>query len=534
MKYINPFFSAQENSYKTWMKFAVANPAIVNRGYMVWQAPNRAGLVTDQEGNEVPAGQTSGNDIMWFSLPKGIRQAFPGVESLSKIGVPKASLDIIFQGGMDALYNKGNPNMFSDIFPTGPYVAVPVAEITKNQPDIRETLSWLFPYGYPKDAASGFLPAWVQKAQTRFAGQDDPQFGNTYQLIYNTEKMRAERNGRPVPSPEKLLKMTKDYWNLRIAANLIMPFAPRFDSPYKFYLDKSREYKRIYGLDADSKFFDDFPEFFSFSSSLSKNPTSVQSSIAATKNIEKYEGLIGELVKIEPKLVGLIVNDPSGYEFSQSAYEYLYKKRVSADAPDRFLSSQSPAEAQKKTDAEKGWIQYNKFMDLIDNEMAARGLTSIQQKGAEDLAIIKSAFINKLAVQTDPEGKPIFNKKTGEYERTAWYDDYLDSDGSKTNRIIAGLGKALTDPEFVKNNRNSTTWKSINQYLEFRKLVAGELLTRDAKSIEAKSNSDLKIIYDGVVNKLKQDDKLGFSYVYDRFLSQDLVVDKQLTPKGAK
>jgi hypothetical protein len=313
-----------------------------------------------------------------------------------------------------------------------------------------------------------------------------------------------------------------------------MPFAPRFDSPYKFYLDKSREYKRIYGLEADAKFFDDFPEFFSFSSSLSKNPTKVQSSVAATKNIEKYKTLIGEVVNIDPKLVGLIVNDPSGYEFSQSAYDYLYKKRVSADAPDRFLSSQSPAEAQKQTDAEKGWIQYNRFMDIIDNEMAARGLTSIQQKGAEDLSIIKSAFINKLAVQTDPEGKPIFNKKTGEYERTAWYDDYLDSDGSKTNRIIAGLGKILTDPDFIKNNRNSTTWKSVNQYLEFRKLVAQELLTRDAKSIEAKSNADLKIIYDGVVNKLKQDDKLGFSYVYDRFLSQDLVVDKQLTPKGAK
>ncbi len=534
MKYINPFFSAQENSYKTWMKFAVANPAIVNRGYMVWQAPNEAGLVTDQEGNIVPPGQTSGNDIMWFSLPKGVKQAFPGVESLSKFGIPKASLDIIFQGGLDALYNKGNPNMFSDIFPTGPYVGVPVAEITKNRPDIRESLSWLFPYGYPEDAVSGFLPAWVQKAQVRAAGQDDPQFEKTYQLIWNTEQMRAKRNGRAPVSSEKVLRMTKDYWNMRVAANLIMPFAPRFDSPYKFYLDKSREYKRIYGLEADAKFLNDFPEFFSFSSSLSKNPTGVQSSIAATKNIKKYETLIGEVVNIDPKLVGLIVNDPSGYEFSQSAYDYLYKKRVSADAPDRFLSSQSPAEAQKKTDAEKGWIQYNKFMDLIDNEMAARGLTSIQQKGAEDLSIIKSAFINKLAVQTDPEGKPIFNKKTGEYERTAWYDDYLDSDGSKTNRIIAGLGKILTDPDFIKNNRNSTTWKSVNQYLEFRKLVASELLQREAKSIEAKSNADLKIIYDGVVNKLKQDDKLGFSYVYDRFLSQDLVVDKQLTPKAAK
>lgn len=534
MKYINPFFSAQENSYKTWMKFAVANPAIVNRGYMVWQSPNEAGWVTDQEGNIVPPGQTSGSDIMWFSLPKGVRQALPGAESLTKFGVPKASLDIIFQGGMDALYNKGNPNLFSDVFPTGPYVAVPIAQVTKNQPDTRETLKWLFPYGYPKDAKSGFLPAWVQRLQTRQAGQDDPQFARSYQLIWNTEQMRAKRNGRAPVSPEKVLKMTKDYWNLRVAANLIMPFAPRFDSPYKFYLDKSREYKRVYGLDADAKFLDDFPEFFSFSSSLSKNPTSVQSSIAATKNINKYQKLIGEVVNIDPKLVGLIVNDPSGYEFSQSAYDYLYKKRVSADAPDRFLSSQSPAEAQKKTDAEKGWIQYNRFMDLLENEMTARGLTSIQQKGAEDLAIIKSGFINKLAVQTDAEGKPIFNQKTGEYERTAWYDDYLDSDGSKTNKVIAGLGKILEDPEFVKNNRNNTTWKSINKYLEFRKLVARELLTREAKSIEAKKNADLKIVYDGVVNKLKQDDKLGFAYVYDRFLSQDLVVDKQLTPKEVK
>lgn len=534
MKYINPFFSAQENSYKTWMKFAVANPAIVNRGYMVWQAPNEAGLVTDQEGNIVPPGQTSGSDIMWFSIPKGVRQAIPGAESLSKLGVPKASLDIIFQGGMDALYNKGNPNMFSDIFPTGPYVSVPVAEITKNQPSTRESLKWLFPYGYPKDAASGFLPAWVQKLQTRAEGQSDPQFARSYQLIWNTEQMRAKRNGRGPVSPDRILRMTKDYWNMRVAANLIMPFAPRFDSPYKYYLDKSREYKRIYGLDADAKFLNDFPEFFSFSSSLSRNPTGVQSSIAATKNINKYSKLIGQVVNIDPKLVGLIVNNPSQYDFSQSAYDYLYKKRVSADAPDRFLSSQSPAEAQKKTDAEKGWIQYNKFADLLDNELAARGLTSIQQTGAEDLAIIKSAFINKLSVQTDAEGKPILNEKTGEFERTAWYDDYLDSDGSKTNRIIAGLGKILSDPEFVENNKNNTTWKSIDRYLEFRKILAKELLSREAKSITAKSNADLKIIYDGFVNKLKQDDKLGFSYVYERFLSQDLVVDKQLTSKGDK
>lgn len=70
-KFISPFFSAQENSYKTWLKLARNDPAIVNRGYLVWNSPNQAGLVTDQEGNPVPAGQTTGNDIIWVGLPKG-------------------------------------------------------------------------------------------------------------------------------------------------------------------------------------------------------------------------------------------------------------------------------------------------------------------------------------------------------------------------------------------------------------------------------------------------------------------------------
>ena len=534
MKYINPFFSAQENSYKTWMKFAVSNPAIINRGYLLWQSPNKAGLVTDQDGNPVPEGETSGSDIMYFSVPEGITRVIPGMASLTEFGIPKASLDIIFQGGMDALYSKGNPNLFSDIFPTGPYVAVPIAEITKNQPEARETLKWLFPYGYPKDVAGGFLPTWTKRLGTRLAGQDDPQFAKSYQLIYNTERLKAAEQGTTMPKPEKILKMTKDYWNLRTAAALIMPFAPRFETPYKFYLDKSREYDRVYGINSAAKFLEDFPEYFAFSASLSKNPTGVQSSIAATKNIKKYGELIGEVVNIEPKLVGLIVNDPSGYEFSQSAYDYLYKKRVAADSPERFLSSQTPAEAQRKVEAEKGWVKYNQFMDVIDEEIKSRGLTSIQQKGAEDLAILKSTLINKLAVQTDAEGKPVLNKKTGEYEYTAWYIDYKDDDGSKTNRVISGLGKILSNPEFVKNNRNNTTWKSIEQYLKLRKVIAQELLLREAKSIEAKSNNDLKMVFDVVVNKLKNDDKLGFTYVYDRFLSQDLVVDKQLTAKETK
>ena len=532
-KYISPFFSAQENSYKTWLKLAAANPAIVNRGYLVWNSPNQAGLVTDQEGNQVPAGQTSGNDIIWVGLPKGITK-IPGLQSLTELGIPKGSLDILFQGGLDILYMKGNPNVFSDIFPVGPYVAIPASEIVKRQPSLEESFKWALPFGPSKDALSGLAPTWFQRLQTRAAGLEDPAFARSYQLIWNTEQQRAKRNGQdPVPAG-KILKMTKEYWNMRTAANLIMPFAPRFDSPYKYYLDKSREYRRLYGLEADAKFLDDYPEFFSFSASLSANPTNVQSSVQAVENIKKYDGLVGELAKIEPRLVGLIVNDFSGYEFSQAAYDYLYGKRIAADSPAKFLTSQAPADAQKRNDAEKGWIQYNRIMDAIDNDLQDRGLTSTQQKGAEDLATLKAAVISKLSVKTDADGKPIVNPKTGQFEQTAWYDDYLDSDGSKTNRVIVGLGRILTDKKFIEANKNNSTWKSVSAYLDLRKAVAAELASREVKSINAKANTDLRFIYDGTVNKLKQDDKLGFAYVYDRFLSQDLVYDKYLTPKENK
>jgi hypothetical protein len=550
-KFISPFFSAQENSYKTWLKLAAANPAILNRGYLVWNSPNQAGLVTDQEGNEVPAGQTTGNDIIWVGLPKGVTKipfvgkglepfvkpdAKPGDETIYSggLGIPKGSLDILFQGGLDMLYMKGNPNVFSDIFPVGPYVAIPVSEIVKRQPSLEESFKWALPFGPSKDPIAGLTPAWFQRLRTNIAGQEDPAFARSYQLIWNTEQQRAKRNGRdPVPA-SKILKMTKDYWSMRTVANLVMPFAPRFDTPYKYYMDKSREYRRLYGLEADAKFLDDYPEFFSFSASLSSNPTNIQSSVQAVENIKKYEGLVSDLVKVEPRLVGLITNNFAGYEFSQAAYEYLYRKRVSPDSPEKFLESQSPAEAQKRNEAEKGWIQYNRIMDAIDNDLQDRGLTSTQQKGAEDLATLKAAVITKLSQKTDAAGNPIINPKTGQIEQTAWSDDYNDSDGSKTNRVILGLGKILTDKKFIEANKDNPTWKSVSAYLDFRKSLAQELSGRKVKSINAKANTDLRFIYDGIVNKLKQDDKLGFAYVYDRFLSQDLVYDKYLTPKENK
>jgi hypothetical protein len=287
-------------------------------------------------------------------------------------------------------------------------------------------------------------------------------------------------------------------------------------------------------MEADAKFLDDFPDFFAFTASTSKNPAKVDYTVTAVKNIEKYSDLITSLASIEPKLIGTIVNDKDGYKFSQAAYQYLYNKNITPNSKEKFLSAQDPIVAQKANEAEKGWIVYGKLRDAIDEELVTRGLTSTQQKGAEDLAAIKSAVITKLSRQTDAQGNPIKDPKTGQYVQTAWSDDYTDSDGSKTNRVVKGLGQILANEKFMKDHAKSTTWKSIGVYFDLRQAIASELIKRPAKSIDAKANIDLRVIYDGVVKKLKQDDPIGFGGIYERFLSQDLVVDKYLTPRENK
>ena len=539
MKYISPFFSAQENAYKTWLKLSVANPAILNRGYMVWQSPNRANLVTDQDGNPVPEGQTSGSDVIWIPIPKGM-QGIPGMNSLTQMGIPKQSLDIIFQGGMDVLYNKGNPNVFSDIFPVGPYVGVPISELVKAKPGLDETFKWALPYGPSKDVLSGFLPAWIQKSIIANKELDDAQFAKTYNLIHQTEITKAKLNGDPLPSADSIMKKTQDFWKLRIYSNLILPFAPRFDTPYQYYVQKSREYKQRYGMEADANFLRDFPEYFAFTASTSKNPAKVDYTVGAVENIKKYRDLVGELADIEPKLIGFVVNEKEGYKFSQAAYQWLYNNKISSAAPDKFLEPISPAQVQKNNEAELGWIKYGQLMDAIDAEIDSRiksgrmQSASITAKGAEDLKIVKEAFIRNLSRQTNEKGEQVLDPKTGQYAQTAWYDDYLDSDGSKTNRVIYGLSKILNDPKYRQDNEKTTTFKSLSVYFDYRKMFAAELQKRDVKSLDAKANIDLRIVYDAAVKKLKTDDPLGFGPFYDRFLSQDLITDKYLTPKEPK
>jgi hypothetical protein len=511
LRFVSPFFSAQENAVKTWFKIAADNPAILNRFNIVWNAPNRAGLITDENGNEVGPDQPfSANDTMWLPVPKALKKLpiiGEGLSSLDEIGISKRNLDVIFQG---------NPFGVS----IGPFAAIPVANIIKLKPELAEVVSFAFPYG-PSDSLDQFLPTWLRNGIKGVQGLDNDDYAKTYQLIWITEQQKAEENRTPYLTDAQVKKKTDAFYKMRVAASLILPFAPQFQSPYRMYMDKWREYSNTYGLGADAKFLEDYPEYFEFATTLSKNPTGSQATMDDVQNAKRYTDLIADVSGDNAKLIGLITQGSNAAKFNPTAYWWQSETAISPGTPEKFRGKQDPKEAQIANAAREGWAKYRRAMSIIDAHLANRGLTSVNQNGAEDLLAAKQAVVSMLASDIDP----VSGQRTG--NPSAWYQDYRDVDGTKASKTVAGFRKILANDKFMSDNGNDPTWKSLALYMKVRDSISDTLAGRTSKNINAKENADILMTLDYYVNQLKAGD-IEFANIYDRFLSQDIIYDRYL------
>ena len=511
LRFVSPFFSAQENAIKTWFKIGMDNPAILNRANIVWNAPNRAGLITDENGEPVGTDNPlNSNDTMWLPIPKALKKLpviGEGLSSLDQIGISKRSLDVIFQG---------NPFGVS----VGPFAAIPVANVLKLKPELSEVVSFAFPYG-PDASLNQFLPTWMRNSLKAVQGLNNDDYAKTYQLIWLTEQQKAQEAGTRYLTDGEIKKKTDAFYKMRVAANLILPFAPQFESPYRFYMDKWREYSQTYGLGADAKFLQDYPEYFEFATSLSKNPTGSQATMDDVQNAKRYTDLIADVKGDNSYLVGLITKGSGAAKYNPTAYWWQSETSIAPGTPEKYRGKQDPQEAQQQNAAREGWAKYRRAMAVIDAHLEKRGLTSLQQAGAEDLSAAKQAIIRQLASEIDP----VSGQSTG--APSAWYQDYRDIDGTKAAKTIIGFKKILGNEKFMADNADDPTWKSVAVYMKARDAVAARLRGRPSSNIDAKENADLRVILDYYVNQLKAGD-LEFANIYDRFLSQDRIYDKYL------
>jgi len=511
LRYVSPFFSAQENAIKTWLKIASDKPVVISRAATIWNSPNRSGLVTNTEGEPVSDGSPfDGSETIWLPVPGGLKKIpilGEGLSSLDQVGISKRSLDVVFQG---------NPFGVS----IGPLTAIPVSKIIKMKPEFGEVVSFAFPYG-PDDSMKQFLPTWGRRLFDMSEGLNNSDYAKMYQLIWITEQHKSRDEQRAYLSEGQIKKKVDAYYKMRAAANLILPFSPQFASPYRFYMDQWRVYSQEYGLGADAKFLEDFPEFFDFATSLSKNPTGSQATMDSVQNAKRYSGLISSVSGDNMNLVGLITNGSNAAKYSPTAYWWQSETTISPGTTETFRGRQTPLEAAAKNQARKGWATYRKVTAVLDAHLADRGLTSYEQNGAEDLKAVKVNLINELSKDIDPAtGQP-----TG--SPSAWAQDYRDFDGLKTSKTIQGLRKIISNENFMKDNGSDPTWKSVALYIQARDSVASLLAGRASSNISSKANMDLRLMLDYYVTQLKNGDK-EFADIYERFLSQDAIYDKML------
>lgn len=511
MRFIMPFFSAQENAIKTWLRIAADKPQIVYRASVLWNAPNRLGLVTDDNGEPVPPNQAyNPDDTMWLQVPTALKKLpliGEGLSSLDRVGISKRSLDVAFQG------NPFGVNL-------GPLRAIPVANVMKLKPELSEVIGFAFPFG-PDASIKQFFPTWVRRQMEKMEGQNSSDYAKMFQLIWLTEQQKAREEMRPYLTEAEVVKKVNAFYNMRTAASLLLPFAPQFDSPYRFYMNKWRQYSEQYGLGADAKFIEDYPDFFSFATTLSKNPTGSRATMNDVQNAKRYSGLIADVSKFDPTLIGLVTRGSNAAKYNPTAYWWQSETSISPGTPEKFRGKQTPMEAARQNQSREGWARYRKAMALLDVELQKRGLNSYEQSGAEDLKMMKASVIQALSSETDP----VTGEPTG--VPSAWYQDYKDIDGLKTAKVVEGLRRITRDTTFMSDNADDPTWKSVAMYLKIRDEFARKLQAREVQSIDAKANIDLRIMLDFYVSQLKRGD-IEFADIYERYLSRDMIFDRYL------
>lgn len=506
MKYISPFFAAWQDSMTKWAGLIYEDPKVGSLLARGVQAPERSGFVTDENGNTVDAegrywhdgkevtDKTLQGKERFVTLPgwatAGMASRItPGEDGSFKIN--KKNLNILFQG---------DPPWLPGV---GPLVQIPTNEISKSLfPEAvgsNAVLRYVLPYGITNDsiAKQAIVPAWAKQAQSIFG--DTKDHANTYSALQAQEWDKYARGDRKTkPTADEIKKMTRNWYILRSALSNAAPVAITPVPGNQLYLDKAREYKKTYGLKWQDKFYEDFPDYFYSSQSLSQDNTGIQATLQGFDRTKQYR----KEINANPEMGWFFVGgDNLNGTFDSNIY--TWQQGAKTDNGKTFRDRRSPQEALKESNEQLGWIQYSKMATAIDLELEKRGLRSVSQKGAEDLAAAKAGYVQQLQA-----------------DNTDWGIAYNTRDDSKMLKLVSTAREMWNkDPGFAKRDDQV----ALQSYLEARTQIQALLQSREVKDINREENADLKQLWDGFTGYLKAN-SVGFGQIYDRVLehSDDL------------
>lgn len=511
--FLSPFYNAWQEVITRWTGLAIENPAFAARARLVWRAPEKMGLVTDENGREIASGETYSDDE---TAPN-----YRGKDRILHIPLPDWVTDIpgmkrALGPKQEIAFNKKSFNLVLQGFPSaGPIASIPVNLIVRDRPELADNsfVEKILPFGPTHNLGDMVLPSSAKYFLS--AKDQDEKYANTLMRIYNDRIVEWELGGRQGKRPDyKSAKAEADAFTvLRGFSAMIAPAAPIWQSPYQSYIDSFRQAQARYAQDKNSLldehgnartpdewFLDEYgKEYFHLTQAVSRSlngvPPTLDAWLAAKDNAE----LLAEF----PELGGLIVGAEGGGTFNSAVYNAQKNTRLAPGSSKNQREAIPFDEASIDPERRLGWIEYRRAMDLLESTRIQRGLPNLQVAAAQDLAAIKSAITKYLGDKYP-----------------SWKDDFNQTDKGKWENKIEALTRISNDPKM----RDREDMRGIREYLSARSMMNKALEDRSkqggAKTLTASSNSDLAQTWQNITGYLVEKN-LAFGEVFYRHLEND-------------
>jgi len=512
-----PFGSALYDSAAKWGVVFRENPFRAGGVWAVWSAPDRAGMVQDNEGAhlEIRNGQER-----WYTLdpqtgkrtdlPDNYRPSGKNIVFRLPVGTPT-----IDGARMNITINKGNLQTFLDMPTFGPMVAIPANKFALSHPEFASNKfvqTFILPFGPSSNSALSAVPGnvrnWKDLWDNWLFERDTQQSENYAMAIYATEMTNFSQGKRgAAPTFEEARSKAAQIAGLRFLSRWAGSTA-QFTSPYQPYVDY---YHMLAGKprkpgdpSADEEFYNTMgPEFFWLTTSVTKNALGIPATLQSDQAYKKYADLMEQF----PDLASLIEGSEGAGVFNKAVYE------AQKATPLRYGSGKNQRElvpleqAIADTQRRQGWIEFGQLSDAIHADMVDRGLTSLQQKGAKDLVAAKSQWLQEHQYWTDPYGA---------VQISPWFKDYSTTDSSKIESRLGQMRQIVQDTRL----QGRDDIRGLIDYLDARDGFKSYMDSYGYKDLSSKKAAPLQRQWNSFVFGLK-DSNLGFAALYDRWLSND-------------
>jgi hypothetical protein len=499
LRFMSPFVGAWQESLIRWGRIVMERPEAFSRLYM--QGWERG--VDNLWGVEEETDELTGEKVIRVPMPESVKNLaglLPGVdredlEGFENLLVSKKSLNVTLQGSPWWLPSGG------------PIVQAPAAFFLRNSPELADESSmkefawnWLFPAGRPKNVFDAIQPQWMKQFTRYHAESNDPVYNNMALLVYRNDVQRWKDAGSvgAKPTIKEAWDKSKGIQAFNTMSRIGSPFAFRMEPASQLWIDKAREYRELYGdQEGLMRFADEMGEdAYLWWTSLSKSNVTVPPTSEGFEQYKRFKEQIQEFPELAPVIIGM---DAFDADFNSEVYNRQRELPVGPGDPRKQRGQKTGEEFIAETEAQQGWAEYRTWRTKLEAELAARGLTSINQSGAEDLLWANRAFIDETKEKLGGWGREYEQFDTG---RGYAYVDSL------RNAVESGALKT-TRPDIA----------GVAEYLRIHDSFAAELDARQVSGIEANSNQDLAVAWGLATGELVQRNP-SFGDIFYRYLER--------------